>query len=268
MTVHTFGPQTTAGQPIVVANEVAFAAAVGQVPGLLPVHKFGTNPDVDTAAPEHVWFNGGTLTWLTAASVMDVVSTSANDDGNPTTNSGAHTITIEGLDSNWDDLSEVVTLNGLTPVTTSGSFIRVNRAFVTTVGTYHGTNEGDITIQVTGGGSVQANIQTGRGQTQKTQYSVPRAHQAFMVRFSIDVDSTKAANLTMFQYQNADDITQPYSGAVRVVHTIPNVTGSSESILRAFPPAFGEKTDIWWEAEVTANNTGVSIDYDLALLAT
>lgn len=255
---------STAGQEIVVANEIALAAAAGQITGLAPQHKFGRNPAAPNGTEVDIWAQGGTMTWLSTAAQMDVVSDSVNDDGDPTTNTGAHTLTIQGLDSNFDELEETVTLNGTTNVTTTGSFIRINRAFVASGGTYHGFNDGIITIRVTGGGAVQAAIAAGISQTQKTQFTVPNGKTAFWISYDAHVDSTKGGQICFYQYMNGDDVTQPYTGSRRLIFEIPNLSGSHTMSLRAFP-SFAAKTDLWWTVNANAASTDVSVSYDLAI---
>lgn len=263
MPVHRFGPQSTVGQKIIVANEIGFAAAAGQVTGLAPVYVSAYNLSAGTSE-EDVWFNGGTITWLTAAVQMDVVSSDVNDDGNPTTNTGAQTIRIEYLDSNFDEQTEDVTLNGTGTVTTTASMLRINRAYVLTAGTYHGTNVGNITIRVTGGGALQANIEAGAGTTQKSHYTVPNGKAAYLIRFDLNVDSTKTTNFRMWALENADDITQPYTGAKQLIHRVTGISGTHSETLRSFP-RFPAKTDIWWTSEAGAASTDLEVDYDLAL---
>jgi len=99
------------------------------------VHKFGRNPSVSTnTAPEDVWAAGGLMVWPTQASTLTIVSDSANDSA---AGSGAQQIRVEGLDENFDEIYELVELNGLTSVATLHTFFRVDRAYVTRVGTYH-----------------------------------------------------------------------------------------------------------------------------------
>jgi hypothetical protein len=264
--IHTFGPQSTVGQPIIVANEIAFAAAAGEITGLVPLHKFGHNPASGNGTEDDIWAQGGNLTWLTAAAQMDVVSTSTDDDGDPTTNTGAQTIRIEYLDSSFAEQTEDVTLDGTTIATTVASMLRINRAYVLTSGTYHGTNLGTITIRVTGGGAIQANIPVGIGQTQKSHFTIPAGMTGYFVRLSVDLDASKAGDFSFYQYQNADDITQPFGGCRRIVHHVPGVAGNHAEIFRAFP-AFPEKTDLWWTCKANAASTNVAVDYDLACVA-
>jgi len=125
--------------------------AKGNVTGHFIVNKFGRNSDIDTAAEETIWANGGMYTFPTAAQTLDVVSSDANDTSAGT---GARTVEIQGLDGSYDAVTETVTMTGTTPATTTATFLRVNRAMVKTAGS-GGVNAGAITIdQTTSGISV------------------------------------------------------------------------------------------------------------------
>lgn len=60
--------------------------------------------------------------YLTAAQVLQVSSASTLDTA---AGVGCRTILIRGLDANYDPISEIVTLNGQTPVNTVNSYFRV-----------------------------------------------------------------------------------------------------------------------------------------------
>lgn len=236
-------------------------AAQGLIPGVSVLRKFGSNDDVDPGAAEHIWFFGGELVWQTTASVMDVVSTDANDTSAGT---GGQQIFIEGLDSSFDEITETVSMNGLTNVTTSNSFIRINRAHVSRSGTYGGFNAGSITVRVTGGGDVQAAIAPNIGQTQKTQYTVPNGKTAYLVRFAASVDSTKTATVRMFRRERAD-ITATNIASPRLVLERTGLTGGVNFDVNSYD-RFPEKTDLWVEATASANNTTAESAYDLYLV--
>lgn len=73
-----------------------------------------------------------------AATVMGVSSSSVND---ASAGTGARTVRLVGLDAALATVTEDVTLNGQTQVTTSTSFLRVTRMIVLTVGS-GGHNDG------------------------------------------------------------------------------------------------------------------------------
>lgn len=104
--------------------------ARGQVAWHRSVVVFGFNGDVDSN-PETIWPGGGVLAFPSAALQMTVSSSSANDTSSGT---GARTIYISGLDANYNEVSETITLNGQTAVTTVNSYIHINEAYVATAG--------------------------------------------------------------------------------------------------------------------------------------
>ena len=109
-----------------------------KVRGAFHVIKFGTNNDVDGSL-ETIWDAGGLYTYLTTATTVTVTSTDSDDSAS---GSGARTITVEGLDANYDLVSETLTVGGSAGTT---EFLRVFRAFVATSGST-GSNEGTISV--------------------------------------------------------------------------------------------------------------------------
>jgi hypothetical protein len=89
----------------------------GQVGWHEPVHKFGFNAAVGTGL-ETVWAEGGLYSYLGTASTLYISSSSTDDTGAGT---GARTVTVSGLDNNFDEKIETVTLNGQAGVELNGS---------------------------------------------------------------------------------------------------------------------------------------------------
>ena len=107
----------------------------------------GFNPDVDTAGvPEDVWPQGGLIQFPAVADTVDIVSDSVLDTAAGT---GARTLLVEGVNDDFDEISEIVTLDGLTPVSTLQNFLYVNSSTVATAGATTG-NQGLITFNITG----------------------------------------------------------------------------------------------------------------------
>jgi len=124
--------------------------ARGQIAWHRSVVVFGYNPDVDST-PETIWPGGGLLPFPAAAIQMKVSSANANDTANGT---GARTVFIGGLDGNHNEISETVTMNGQTAVTTVNSYLHINSAYVATAGSLNGA-AGNIYI---GTGTVTAGV--------------------------------------------------------------------------------------------------------------
>lgn len=146
------------------------AVGLGLVPGVRRVTALGNNPDIDSGTlPEDVWSVGGVYPWMTAATALEVVSTSASD---AAAGVGARTITIFGLDTNYVEVNQTITLNGLTPVAVPTSLFRINSALIMSAGSSK-VNVGDINIRRVSGGTIQAQIPVGYGISRQAIYTVP-----------------------------------------------------------------------------------------------
>jgi hypothetical protein len=156
----------------------------GTIPGHSKINKFGHNPAATTG--EDIWGAGGTYPFFPTAGVLvDIVSTDAAD---AAAIGGAIQVVVSGLDENWEEVSETVTLTGTTPVTTmSTTFIRLFRAFVLEAGATN-TNAGDITVYARANGSgltagdVGIFIGINGGQTQHAIYTVPAGKTGFFIK--------------------------------------------------------------------------------------
>lgn len=227
--------------------------ALDRAPDIRFVELIGRNPDVDTATvPESLWAAGGVLTQRTAAAVVEVVSSSVADDaGTPGT--GAHTIRVRGLDANWDEIEETVTLDGTTPVVTTQEFLRVNHAEVASAGSGL-TNAGDITLRNASAGDTQRFMPAGRGQSEAAIYSVPAGHSLLLEGWYVtarDAAGASSADIDVRVRHNSEN------GAEHIEWSIIVDKVFSSSFLTPHP--FKEKSDIEFRVTaVGANNTVVT----------
>lgn len=220
--------------------------AQGLVTGVSSLFKFGFNSDIDTAE-ETVWDGGGIYTYPSSALAMTIVSSNANDAAAGT---GARTVTVIGLDTNYIEVTQVVTLNGTTPVSIPTSLIRVYRAFVTTAGS-GGTAAGTLTIA--NGGTTYAQITLGANQTLMTVYTVPAGYTLYLTSGFITTGSASAN-----QYIVARLIQRPFGGVFRDISRLTAPSGQVSFDGFAAPLKFLEKTDIEIRAYGSSNNNEVS----------
>ena len=165
--------------------------STGDISGFNVVHKYGHNLEVGTSY-ETIWSNGATYSYLTSATVLKISSSDANDDDGDT---GARTVLVQGLDSNYDEIEETVTLNGQTSVNTTNQFLRVHRMIVQSTGNSN-YNEGIIyagTGTVSSGvpANVYATIPVEYNQTMMAVYTVPNNKTAYMTMFYAQPDDSK-----------------------------------------------------------------------------
>jgi hypothetical protein len=138
------------GKPRISSMPYTYDIAEGNITGHVAFSKFGRVSGVNNLLVD-VWPGEGASASIyvfpTVAQQMNVVSTSANDDNS---NTGINKLMILGLDANYAEITEEVTLDGTNAVTTAASFLRINGCYSTLVGTASGA-VGTITIKNTSG---------------------------------------------------------------------------------------------------------------------
>ena len=118
----TYGVKQYGNRPIFINVTHGHAIAEG-LAGHTAVRRFGHNTSVGTT-----WETLGNIsalkTYPAAAEKLKVISSDADDDGDPAGN-GARTVTLTGRDGDYATATETVTLNGTTAVETDATFLRV-----------------------------------------------------------------------------------------------------------------------------------------------
>lgn len=222
--------------------------ARGQVENHKSIYKYGCNMDIN-GTEETIWDGGGIYAYPSSASVMKVSSSSADDTAAGT---GARTVVVIGLDSNYDEAEETVSLNGQTAVTTTTSFIRVFRAYVATAGSGE-TAAGDIYVgtgTVTAGvpATVYAKIVQGNNQTLMVVWTVPAGYTAYLVRGNVGSGTTNQN-----QYVTARLVVRTYGGVFRTVSKAVLQDGIFTNEFEV-PLKVLEKTDIEGRAVSSGSN--------------
>ncbi len=143
------------------------AATLGRVGGHSRAAVYGHTPT--PTANSDVWEGAGLYPFQSAQTKLEILSASASDTAAGT---GARTFTLTGLDGNFNPVSEVLTLAGVTPVQTVNNYIRVNGLVIASAGSGN-TNAGDVTLRVTGAGATQAIARAGYGYSKSCIYTVP-----------------------------------------------------------------------------------------------
>lgn len=235
-----------------------FKVAAKEITGLQSVNKFGSNLDIDGGStPETVWSNGGEYVFPSSIGFLSVTSTSDDDQAG---GGGAVTIEIQGLDENYKEISETITMNGAAAVLSSGSkWFRIYRALVVTAGVNE-VNSGDITISLNS--STVATIPLGLGQTQMAVFTIPAGKKGFLTSITSSIlraGNSRSANISL--YKRID-------GVKRMVYEFNIETTGDTSFTKEFnmPLVFEEKTDLYLNvSNVSTNNTAVFANFDLVI---
>ena len=211
--------------------------ARGQIAGHEVLNVFGFASAVSTSFVA-VWENNAAYVFPTVASTMVASSSSASDT--------AVTILISGLDATYARVSESVTLNGTTDVTTTQSFFRIN-SVVTTSGAAVGT-----VYVKNAGGTTYAQITIGNGRTNMSVNTVPAGYTAYLTQF----DAFSSTSVTSGVYATFRALLTSSTGIANVVLTAPFL--NTYAITRPYPIAISEKTDLQFQCKSSGAGLGIA----------
>jgi hypothetical protein len=233
------------------------AIAKGDVSGYSSLLKFGRNPDIDGAVEETIWEGGGIYPFPSTAQSLEVLSSSAND---ASAGTGARTITLIGQDADNVEQTQIITLDGTTPVAITGTWLRVYRCSVTTAGT-SGVNEGIITVRIASGGATLLVIGANNGQTLMSVYTIPSGKTGYMSCYYASANATPTLpNIDIKLF------TKSSTGVINLKHQQALASGTAFKHIFGIPFKITEKTDIYMNATSSVNNTDVCSGFDLILI--
>jgi len=253
-------------------NSSGLSIAQGNVTGTSFIHKFGSAPDFDTgdnridiwdgSEDDTVW-EKFIYTYSSTDDVDSIVSESGSD---------TFDLEIQGLDANYDVVTQVKTLTGQTPVVLDTNLIRVFR--LKNVGT--SDNVGHVFCYVSGGtvtagvpqvaADIRAIIQTGNNQTLMAIYTVPAGKTGYMRSFFAGTaGGNRSTNYVI------DLFARPFGQVFQLKHKSALVeSGTSHwNHIYTEPEIFQEKTDIVIRVQITDNaitGASVSAGFDIVLV--
>lgn len=225
-------------------------AAAGSTGNRRFVNRSGINLDIDTGATESIWSHDGLWTPQAAALAPTVSSSSAADTAAGT---GARTVLVMGLDANFTEQQEIVTLNGTTAVATVNQYLRLLNLVVLTAGS--GTTQaGDIYVGtgvVTAGvpATVYLKAPIGYNASQSSFYTVPAGWTAYLVYITGSAIASATNQRTLFALRERAPASNVWMRGGSVV-----ATAQAFSLNITFPRRFPEKTDIDAIADTTDTN--------------
>ena len=229
--------------------------ALGRRQGMSTWSKFGYNDDIDTGTQEVIASFGGAFDQeIGSGETMDIVSTSANDTNSSGT--GVRQVVIFGVDENWDEQTEVLALNGTSAVTTTGSWLGINRMTIFTSGSAD-SNVGTITATATTSSNTMAEMPAGQGTTQQCIFYVPDGHRFLATWVYLDAIKSSGGGspeVTFYGYVYSDVVNSRFE---IYRDTIDTSIGDHVNLAPAEPFLVGERSILWFEAGTSANNTSV-----------
>lgn len=199
---------------------------------------FGYNNNIGTTFIPG-WERPTAYTYPSANLVMGVTSSNTGDT--------AVSVSIQGLDSNYEPISDVITLNGTNTVSTTKGFYRIND--VICIG---GSNIGRVSVANTG--TIYAQVRPGDGKNQASIYTVPAGHCFYLNRIDAFCASASLNNRTVaFRNFVANDGT---GTQFRVAET---EFLDTMHINRQYPFKYDEKSDIQFQLKASAGTQFIGV---------
>ena len=237
-----------------------FQVARGQITFHQSVTIFGYNDDVDGTL-ETVWPHGGILPFLSAPANLSVSSDSANDTSGGT---GARTVYIEGLDANHNVISETVTLNGLTAVSTINQYLHTNSLYVSSAGSLNGAagniyfGTGTVTLGVPA--NIYDIIKLDYNIRLTGSYTVPAGYTAYVSQGLFSSGQAGGSNSVTGRL-----VTRGTNNIGLTIAIVTLNNGSADYVFE-YPRAVPEKTTIEAQAFGSSTNNACSSMFILVLV--
>jgi hypothetical protein len=211
----------------------------GQISGHSVINIFGFATAIGTSftTPWEL-ANTNALPLISAASQLDVASSDAGDT--------TQIVQLQGLDADYNLITENVSLNGTTTVTTSSSFKAIN-GFIT----ISGNCAGNVTAKIST--VVYAQITAGTGRNQAAIYTVPAGHSFYLSRIdAFSATATGASKYVTFLNKNT------FSDG-RVFNVAETTFAQRMDIMRVLPFKVSEKTTVEFQAKLNSTTGEVGI---------
>jgi hypothetical protein len=208
------------------------------------VFKFGVNDSVQNVE-QTVWEYGGIYTYPTTAVVMTVTSSAGAADN------GCE-IAVGGLDENYNEVTEVLTLSGAGTATTTTTFIRVFRGFV--AGSQDTT--GNVTI---GNGANVYSYVNADNQTLQAFYTIPAGYTAQLLQTDHTINTEQNNKFGQIRI-----IVRRPNGVFRTQESF-TIDNGSISRIYSTPIYIPEKSDIEVRAIASGANAFLHISSTIEL---
>ena len=189
----SYGVKQVNGKPRVSAMPYLYDIAEGNIANHSGWSKLGYNDSISTG-DEDVWIGGGTYIWPSAASQMQIASTSASDSA---TGAGARTAIIYYLDGNYAEKTDIVTLPGAGSAFTNATDIfRVQGFRINTAGSL-GAAAGTLSLKNSAGTITHSSVAAGYTRARNITYTVPAGKALYVTSFTLSCyNATKGVRFT------------------------------------------------------------------------
>jgi len=234
-------------------KEFLIEVSKGKVPGHDSFLVIGAKESITTAS-ETVWDLSGNFTFPSGDESWELLSDDTNDTLSGT---GAQKVIVAGLDSNFDRQTEIVNMDGTTPVVLARTDWNrsINTAVFSKADNINRSNIGTITLRVSGG-DTRATILPGKGRSFNGFYTVPKDKTSFLM--SIISFTPKGEDIILDPLARVFGSNAWISGGITPLY--------QKDVIVPFNtfPRFETKTDL--EPRVESTNTNIKGSVGLEIL--
>lgn len=214
------------------------------------VMKLGLNPSISTTR-EDITEHGSVYAFPTAGIQMRVLSASANDTAAGT---GVRQVKITYLDTSWNEQTETITMNGVTPVNTVATNIfRVNDIRAVTVGTGL-VAAGNIQLQNTAGTVIYAKITANGNVCRQAIYTVPLGKTLYIDNWTCGAGGLGTTNAVEISLRSTSNNLDAYTADIFQFKDIVSIGNGSYVRKMRIPIKIPAKTDV----KISCNSAGVA----------
>jgi len=242
-------------------EDFALQLARGEICNHSSINKFGRNTTVASGATETVWDGSSTYTFPTDTTTMTHIRAAADS----ATTQGA-VIELQGLDSNWDLVTQTKALDGTnstTEVELDTALIRCFRMRVLDASVMDQNiwlGDDDFVVA-----AAKAIIVAGNNQTEMAIYTVPAGYSAYVTSYyarehPLSGNAATSLNINLWGQDNAN------SYAPQLKHSIGlPIGGYEQHFFNPYYP-FSEKTDIYVTVTTVGGTSDISSGFDIILV--
>lgn len=203
------------------------------------IEKFGRNTAVASGGTETIWDGSSLYSYPASATITHVISGEAAD---------TMDVEVQGLDANFNLVTQEATLNGTTQVALSTALIRVFRVKI-----LGGSDPaGAISVTDTGQSNTYAQVTAGTNQTNMAVYTIPNGYTGYLVGWYASILRATGTNAAV---ADVDLFRRTTGGVFRSTQPvgIQNTGGNYWQYRFPCPLELAAKTDVEVRATPSAN---------------
>lgn len=226
-------------------KELLLEIGRGNVPGFAELFMVGLNRSVPGANTD-VWGAGANMVYPTANEQWEILS---DDVADTIAGTGAQVVLLAYLDTNYEEKTNIVLMDGTTPVVFSAVDCFRPIAIVTVQAGSNQRNVGNLTLRVAGGGAVRGYMFEDFTFSTNGRTTIPAGKSGLLMFTEVNVGSNDQVEVRI-------NSTVGDNGIFGVT-TFNSLNDTLLNTILPIPLAYASKTDIFWSAFNTSGPSAI-----------